>query len=542
MLDELHVSNIALIEDATLGFDAGLTVLTGETGAGKTALLAALKLICGARADSTVVRDGADEAVAEARFIDSEERIVRRRVSANGRSRCSIDGAMATVGQLAEASSCIEVHGQHEQVLLLEPARQLAYLDSWLDDETCLERYAQTRAAYIQARDALDAFEQARDQSARELEFMRFTLEQIDKSAPVEGEYEQLEEDLPRLQHADELSQAVQEALAALHDDQGALDMIARSSMALGRQTGIDEGLDNLNSRLSSLENELDDLARDLNAYARSIDADPYKLEKTLDRLDELSGLMKRFGPGMDQVFAAWRQAQSVLESAESSPLREQAAKEEVENAESAYRDAAADLEERRHAAATRFCAQLADAVAELAMQGAGFEFAFAPLPFERWSEAGSEQIELLYRPAPSAKARPLRRIASGGELSRILLALECLHYGVAASEQGSATIVFDEVDAGIGGATGMAVARRLAMLSRAVQVIVVTHLPQVAALADEHYVVNRQNSIDTLPQTTVERVTGEQRVAEIARMLAGDDDRTARDHARSLLSGTAEL
>ena len=541
MLDELHVSNIALIEDATIAFDPGLTVLTGETGAGKTALLAALKLICGARADSAVVRDGADEAVAEARLVDSEEHIVRRRLSASGRSRCSIDGAMATVGQLASACSSIEVHGQHEQVLLLEPSRQLSYLDSWLDDASCLPRYAQARASYLAARDALEALRKDRDTNARELEFTKFMLEQIEKVAPEEGEYEQLEEDLPRLQHADDLNQAVQEALSALHDDEGTLDLIARASMALGGQSGIDDALDALGERLGGLESELEDLARDLSAYAQTIDVDPYRLERTLERLDELSGLMKRFGPGMDQVLAAERHARAVIETAQASPVQEEEAQARLAEAESAYRAAAHALGEMRRSTAKRICAQLVDAVAELAMQGAGFSFAFDELAFERWGESGSEAIELMYRPAPTAKYRPLRRIASGGELSRILLALECLHYGTASSGRSQATIVFDEVDAGIGGAVGTAVARRLAILSRSVQVIVVTHLPQVAALADAHYVVNRQNVADALPHTTVTRVSGERRVTELARMLAGDDDQTARDHARSLLSGTVD-
>lgn len=169
-------------------------------------------------------------------------------------------------------------------------------------------------------------------------------------------------------------------------------------------------------------------------------------------------------------------------------------------------------------------------------MEGARFEFSFDELGFERWGETGSEQIELLYQPAPTSKPRPLRRIASGGELSRILLALECMHYASAGHDGGRTTIIFDEVDSGIGGATGNAVARRLATLSKGAQVIVVTHLAQVAALADEHYVVSKQSLADALPHTSVEPVTGEARVAEIARMLSGDDDERALDHARSLL------
>lgn len=539
MLDELHVSNIALIEDATIAFAPGLTVLTGETGAGKTALLAALKLICGVRADNSVVRDGAEEALAEARIVDEDEHIVRRRLSIAGRSRCTIDGAMATVGELAALTSSIEVHGQHEQVLLLEPARQLAYLDAWAQDDELRARYAEARTAYQQARATLAELEAAQGKNEQELEFMRFTCEQIEKVNPQAGELEELEEQLPRLQHADQLAQALQGACAALHDDDGALDLIARATSELMRQQGIDEDLDELIGRLDVQMQELEDLTRDLSAYAQGIDTDPSRLEETLDRLDKLNGLMKRFGPGMDQVFATWEAARRSLEQAQDSPERMEQARACLAQAQDAYRQAAVALSAARHEAAQNFCEQLAKTVSELAMEGASFEFSFDELPFERWGEAGSEQVELLYQPAPASKPRPLRRIASGGELSRILLALECLHYDSSDTGASRSTIVFDEVDSGIGGATGNAVARRLAALSKDAQVIVVTHLAQVAALADEHYVVSKQNGADGMPHTSVEPVVGEARVTEIARMLSGDDDERALDHARSLLEGT---
>lgn len=536
MLDELHVSNIALIEDATIAFAPGLTVLTGETGAGKTALLAALKLICGARADASVVRDGAEEALAEARLVDDDEHIVRRRLSVAGRSRCAIDGAMATVGELAALTSSIEVHGQHEQVLLLEPARQLVYLDSWAQDDGLVAEYARARVDYLDARNAVNELEQARGKNEQELEFMRFTCEQIEKVNPQPGELEQLEDDLPRLQHADQLAQALQGACASLHDDGGALDLIARSVADLMHQQGIDDELDELAMRLDGQMRDLEDLTRDLSAYAHGIDTDPRLLEDTLERLDKLNGLMRRFGPGMDQVFSAWQTARRSLESAQDSPQRMVEAQDRLVRAEEAYRQAAAALGHMRREAAASFCEQLASSVAELAMEGARFEFSFTELDFERWGETGSEQIELLYQPAPTSKPRPLRRIASGGELSRILLALECMHYASDGHDGGRTTIIFDEVDSGIGGATGNAVARRLAALAKGAQVIVVTHLAQVAALADEHYVVSKQSLVDALPHTSVEPVTGEARVAEIARMLSGDDDERALDHARSLL------
>lgn len=542
MLDELHVRNIALIEDATIQFAPGLTVLTGETGAGKTALLSALELICGRRADSGVVRDGASEALAEARFVgdaeDGEEHVVRRRLSAAGRSRCTIDGSMSTVAELARASSSISIHSQHEQVLLLQPAAQLSYLDAWIDPQGAhMAPYRQARGEYLAAKRRLEQMQEASNTAARELEFARFTASEIGKVDPREGEYEELEGELPRLQHGEDLALAVNEALSALHRDGAALDLLAEALGALERERGIDDELDGLIERLAGLDAELEDLARDLAAYVETVQYDPRRLQDVLGRLEALSGLMKRFGPGMRQVLEAQASALRTIRDAQASPQQLDAAREACEKARAAYEEEATALSAVRHEAAARFCAQLSQAVQELAMEGAGFGFSFEELAFEKWGAAGSESAELLYRPAPASKARPLARIASGGELSRILLALECIYHGAAGNED-RVTIVFDEVDSGIGGATGAAVARRLAQLSRHAQVIVVTHLAQVAARADEQYVVSKSAVEDGLPVTSVERVEGEARVAEIARMLAGEEDATALDHARALIAG----
>lgn len=542
MLDELHVRNIALIEDASIAFSPSLTVLTGETGAGKTALLAALDLICGKRADSLVVSDGADEALAEARFVEGgEEHVLKRRLSSSGRSRCTVDGSMATVGELAQAASSIRVHGQHEQVLLLEPATQLAYLDSWISPEgEHLQPYRAARQRYLAARERFDELDSSNAQAAQELEFMRFTEGQISKVDPKQGEYEELEAELPRLQHGEQLAQAVNGALACLHDDGASIDLLARAVEELERQGGVDEELDAIAERLSGLLSELDDATRELSSYAEGVVCDPQRLEDVLARLDELSGLMRRYGPGMEQVFATWKRAKAAIARADASPEQLEAARGELASAERAYRAAGKELAGLRHEAGERFCESLAASVHELAMEGAAFEFSFSELPLERWTEAGSERVELLYRPAPSSSARPLSRIASGGELSRILLSLECLYQGRTPSDA-SRTIVFDEVDQGVGGATGNAVAERLASLSQSAQVVVVTHLPQVAARAERHYVVSKERGSDGSVTTSVEEVEGASRVREVARMLAGTSDEAALEHARTLLASAGD-
>lgn len=543
MIDELQVRDIALVEEAALAFSPRFTVLTGETGAGKTALLSALRLISGQRGDAHMVRSGTSEAQASARLIDAsgEEHILSRRFSAQGRSRCEIDGSMASVGQLAQAASSVHIHNQHEQVLLLQPATQLAYLDAWEPEaRDALESYRGAFTAYQQASKACEELEQAASSQAQELEYLRFVKAQIDEVKPQEGEYEQLESELPRLQNAESLAQALGEANEALGADAAACDMLAQAQHALERQAGIDPELDALVQRLTDIQASLDDIARDLRSYALDIEHNPQVLQETLSRLDALNGLMRRYGPGMEQVLETYAQAQAKLAAADASPEQLDAARRKRDEAAQKLREAAAALTTVRKEAGAQLCEQLQDSVADLAMAQARFSFAFEELPFERWTHDGPARVELLYAPASGTQARPLSRVASGGELSRILLALECVRY----SQQESAarentTLVFDEVDQGIGGAVGEAVAQRLLQLSSHAQVIVVTHLPQVAALADAHLVVSKVEDASG-SVTTVAPVEGEARVAEVARMLAGREDATALEHARTLLKERA--
>lgn len=540
MLDELHVKNIALIEEASMELSSGLTVLTGETGAGKTALLSALKLVAGQRADSKAVRDGAPEALAEVRFIaDGEEHVASRRLSAQGRSRCSIDGEMATVSQLAAALGSLSIHNQHEQVMLLQPAVQVELLDRFIDP-SCdhLQLYRQALESYRIASKRYRTLQEAAGQSRQELDYQRFVASQISAVNPRHGEYEQLEQELPRLRNAQQLADAVAAALEALGSDGGALEGLSLAAGELAHQAGVDAELAELAERLDSLQDQLAELVRDLRSCGASIDCDPEALQEHMERLSALSGLMKRYGPSMEQVFAAWDEARAAISAAEGSPRELEQAKSAKEEAAARLQAAGKELQALRVQRAEDLCAALAQSVAELAMPGASFTFSFESLSGSRWGDAGPAAGELLYSPAPGALPRPLRQIASGGELSRILLALECvLREGCGSSED---TLVFDEVDSGIGGATGEAVAQRLRQLSQHAQVIVVTHLPQVAALADAHFVVSKESCEQGLPATSLHRVEGEERVREIARMLSGSEDATALEHARVLLGKVA--
>lgn len=536
MLQELRARDLALIEEVGLELGPGMTVLTGETGAGKTVLLGALKLLLGERADVSAVRSGAPEAVVEGLFVaGGRELLVKRRVSADGRSRCSIDAEMATVGMLAERiGPLVDLHGQHEHQALLSSVTHVGFLDRWAGTRVAealmayREDLSRWRAAEACVRDLEARIATERD----ELDRLRHTLAEIDRVDPRPGEDEELEAALPALRHADRLSAVVSEAIERIRGDGGALDTVALAAQALERTAGIDPRLDKLIERVREVGIVLDDIGIGLRDYREAIEHDPEALEQAEARFAALTGLMKRFGPTLADVIAHRERAREALDAAEGGEHALEEARREEATARTVLERSAAALARARAEAAESFVEALAKQVKRLGMPSACFEVAVTDLPFGSWGESGSQRLEFLYQPAPSSAARPLSRIASGGELSRVMLAIKTV-LGAADTVD---TLVFDEIDAGIGGRTALAVGELLAELSRTHQVIVVTHLAQVAAFADAHFVVRK---IEEGPGvfTTVVPVEGEERIAELARMLSGTVSETSLRHAGELLA-----
>lgn len=536
VLEELHVRDLALIDEVWLEFGPGMTVLTGETGAGKTALLGALKLLIGERADSSTVRSGADETVIEGRFggADGEEIVVRRRVGADGRSRCWMDGAMATVGELARSvGPLVDLHGQHEHQALLSPATHVGYLDRWAGEAVteALGRYREARAAYRAAVAERDELAARVERALADADELRRVAAEIEQAAPRPGEDDELRERLPALENAGQLAEAAAEATALLRADGGALDRIGMAAHALDRLAGIDPELDSMAVRLLEAQTLTDDVSAALRQYRDSVDHDPAALDEAQARIATLSGLMKRFGPTLDDVIERGRRAGESLAAAGDGGRRLASAQAAVDAARECLRETADRLDAARRAAVPGFVDALEAAVADLAMDGARFEVRFSEREEDAWTDDGPARVDFRYSAAAGHEPRPLARIASGGELSRVMLALK----RVLGSADEVETLVFDEVDAGIGGATALAVGRSLKELAGTHQVIVVTHLAQVAAFADDQLVVRRSAGTPEAA-TVVERVEGDRRVAEIARMLAGSDSETGLAHARELL------
>lgn len=538
MIDELHVSNLALIRDAVLAPCAGLTVLTGETGAGKTALLSALKLLMGERADSSMVREGEKSALIEGRLFegarDTEGVVASRRVSADGRSRVRIDGELASVRELAQrVGSSIDLCGQHEHQRLLDAASHVEMVDAWAGAPVREAREAY-RKAYDDARAAareLKRVEQAAHTQGARLDEARFAFDRIEEVGPKPGEFEELEELLPRAEHAESLVSCAYDAQAMLSDEGGALDGLNAAIAELARMGRVDAKLAAFADSLSGAAIVLEDTAADLRSYREAVDFDPARLASMQERYTQLKTLLRQFGPSMEDVFARRDEAAELLSLVDDADARVKRARLELDEAERCLSEAARRLTKARDAAGPRFCREVGKQMARLEMGRAELVWESRELPRPQWTVVGPRAYELLYRSAAGMTPRPLRRIASGGELSRVMLASKV----VLGEADGVDTLVFDEVDAGVGGSTARALATVLADLAQTHQVIVVTHLPQVAVMGETHYVVRK--TAGDIPETTLDVVLGEKRVREIARLLSGDMSEASLAHARQLLS-----
>jgi DNA repair protein RecN (Recombination protein N) len=533
MLQELHVRDLGIVDDATILVGDGLTAITGETGAGKTLLVEALELLLGGRADAMLVRDGAAEARVEGRFTDptGDEVVLARVVPSDGRSRAYVDGRLATVGELAEVGArFVDLHGQHDHQSLLSPSVQRSALDRFAGPDA-LEPLAALRAARAEVRalsadlDGLGGDARAR---AREMDLVRFQITEID-DAHLDDTSEDvaLEAEEALLGDAAAHRVALTEAFEAIEG--GALDAVGLAVAALANRVPFAA----LHDRLRAAQAELADLERELRLAVETVADDPVRLDQVRTRRRLLRELTRKYGDTLTDVVAFATSARARLAELEGFEVRA----EELETARadaSARADAAARaLSVARRDAAPGLAAAVGAHLAELAMPSARLEVLVAP---GTAGDDGSDDVSYLLAANPGEPARSLARAASGGELARAMLALRLV------LTEAPPTLVFDEVDAGIGGEAGSAVGRLLGDLGRRHQVLCVTHLAQVAAHADAQIVVEKQEERGRTV-ATVTPVAGEARVAELSRMLAGMvESAHARSHAAELLQRAGDL
>ncbi len=557
MLLELRIENLLLIERAELRLGAGLNAITGETGAGKTVLAHSLDLLMGGRARPQIVRPGAEEAWVEGAFSlpdgffddpeleqirarlpdDADEIVLGRRIGASGRTSAFVAGRSASAADLQLLGSrLLRFFGQHEHRRLTLASAQLEVLDGFAGPEQ-LELRERYRAAHALAtRLARELAELREREGARErdLDLLRFELAEIEAAGPDPAEGAELGAERERLRHSESLRGAAARALAALsgeaEDGAGARLALAEAEAGLGAAAGVDVALDGLGERLATVAVELEDVAGELRAYLDSAEAEPGRLEQVEERLAALDRLERKHGGSIEAVIEhaeRCREEIARLENAEeiAGEIDARRAEAEAERAELAER-----LGSGRRRAAAELSDRVAEELGELAMEGARLEVALEPHP-DGFGPNGAETVELLVATNPGMPTSPLRDAASGGELSRIMLALSGLASGGAGK-----TLVFDEVDAGIGGNTARAVGERLRALGDAGQVICITHLPQVASQAATNFRIEKAAPAGEAV-ATVERVAGDDLVAEIVRMLGGEPgDGVASRHAEELL------
>lgn len=532
MLRELRIRDVAIIDEVALSFGSGLNVISGETGAGKSILLQSLALLCGARGSADLIRADADEAVVEGLFEcplpdalrealgldDDGEVLVRRHVARSGKGRIYVNGAPVTLGLLGQLGEfLVHIYGQHDQALLLRPANHLDLLDRFAELAAQRSRMADAFATYVEARRQRDECTRLAATVSERRDLLDFQQRELSAAALRPGEEAELRQDRELLRHAERLETVCREGEALLYSSQGAmLGPLARLQQQLAELSPIAPALGEIASLVDGGRLQLEEAALQLRAAAERLDRDPARLESVEERLALLQRLARKYDVPIEELPQTLAGVEREL-----SRLGSQAADAAAAEAVEAERRAAAVAIARELSAARRLAAQelerrMIDELAALGMEGAQFGVA-QETDDDAVNAEGVDRIEFLLAANPGEPAKPLARVASGGELSRIMLALKALT--AAAGE--TPILIFDEVDAGIGGSVALAVARRLKALARTRQLLCITHLAQIAAYADHHVAVEKRPSGDRVI-TCARTLDAGQRVAEVSRMLGG--------------------
>jgi DNA repair protein RecN (Recombination protein N) len=550
MLIELRIRDYAVLDDLTLELGRGLNALTGETGAGKSIIVGALSLLLGERASSEDVRAGAERAVVEGVFdvgdradvlqrletlgIEPEDGllILRREVHAQGRNRAWVNGSPATAGHVGDLGSMlVDLHGQHEHQTLLRRAEQRAILDAYVGAGPLLEEVARRHEAAVEARRAVDEHEARARELASRADFLAFQLAEIEDARLQEGEEDALEVESRRLEHAQELAGETTRLHEELYQGDGAVsERLSGARDVLDRLGRVDPELTPLARLVEEAYHAVVEVGRSAGDYAAGVEHDPARLDQIRQRQDVLFRLKRKYGPELADVIGTGRRLRAEMDELEASRHDIADLEAHRERARSELADAAARLTAARRAAAERLAGEVAALLPELGMRDAVVQVSL--IPQDEPGPSGAEQVEFRVSLNPGFEPRSLARIASGGELSRVMLALKA----ILAREDRVPTLVFDEIDAGIGGTVATAVARTLLRVAEHHQVFVITHLPQLAARAGAHLLVQKA-ARSGIAATSVSALDGEDRVREIARMLGGDpESETSRDHARELM------
>ena len=548
MLTDLFIKNFAIIENLHVCFGTGLNILSGETGAGKSIIIGAIQLILGGRVSADIIRTGADEAVVEALFdlsgqdaimaalsetgVDCDgELLVKRVVTRSGKNRVYLNGGLSTIAILSgTARLLVNIYGQHESQTLLRPENHLALLDGYgglcgLQSEVALlfEEYRRTRAE-------IRRLEEGEREAARRIDLLAFQSTEIGAAELKAGEEEELVRERQLLSHAEKLFQNSQWAFDMLYGgDRAVLGLLLEVRGKIAENALIDETLGPMADSLQNLCIQLEDVGLSLRDYAGKVESDPQRLQEVNDRFDLIQRLKRKYAPTVEEIIRFKEQVDRELTLLTNSEQTMRDMEKALEGVEKQFISKAKELTARRHEAALAMKRSMEKELHELAMKNARFEVSLQHLSEPRVT--GMDRVEFLISSNPGEAPKPLSRIASGGELSRLMLALKQVH-----PESDVPTLIFDEVDSGIGGLVSALVGKKLKKVSRKQQVLCITHLPQVAAFADQHFMVEKKVD-EGRTATRVAALSGEQRVLELARMLGGIkiSEKTL-EHAREML------
>lgn len=558
MLTRLEIHNIALIEAVELEFYAGLNVLTGETGAGKSILIDAMNLGLGARSDKELIKSGCNEARVEMAFDiagndavatlleemeavgDDGTLILSRTLTAAGRNTCRVNGHMVTVAQLKRLTALlIDIHGQHEHQSLMNEARHMDMLDGFGGETVLAQRVlvAKTYGQYHELQNRMRSLYGSEQERARRADILRYQVNEIQSARLVAGEDEELAEQLKRLQHAEEISGAVRAAYEGLYggaDTQAALDGANAAAHELGRIAAYGAEYQGLRERLDAVVVELEDIARDLRHRADAEEFDEGALNDIQNRMDAIRQLKRKYGGSVADVLRTGEELAAELHALENADEELERMSAEVARLEVRLKEHSDKLTALRLAAAQRFAKLVEGQLADLGMAHARFDVEFEPREGtveELASARGFDRLRFVISPNPGEPMKPLARIASGGEMSRIMLALK----NIAARADSIPTLIFDEIDTGISGTMARVVAQKLAQIAVDHQVICVTHTAQIAAMGASHFFIEKQTD-GQRTQTSVTLLDEDRRVGELARLVGGEVSTLSGEHATQML------
>ena len=507
MLKHLHIQNYALISHLDIDFGAGFSVLTGETGAGKSIILGALALVLGARADSKVITDGEDKCIIEAEFDDC---IIRRELYANGKSRSFVDDGVVTLQELKALSNrLIDIHSQHANLLIENADFQLEVIDAIAQNSRLLTAYQATFEQYTTAVERLRSLRALAQKSQQDADYIQYRFRLLDEAGLQEGELESLEQEHYRLSHAEEIRAALETAVEALSGEQG-------SAMEALRTCRLDEAAPELQERIDSARIELQDIARETERALGHIEMDPQRLLWIEERLDTLNGLLHKFSAESIEALIATRdELAEQVNHLDSFDFDISQAQKEVEALKAELTKAATELTKSRKAVIPAICEKLVNGLKRLGVAHAKVEIPVSPT--SDFTPMGSDEVQILFAANLNQSLRNVSEVASGGEISRLMLCVKAL----IASTKGLPTIIFDEIDTGVSGDIATQMAAIMREMSTHRQIIAITHLPQIAALGQTHYKVYKADT-DKRTETHISLLSEEERITEIASMLSG--------------------